>query len=49
MFQVLKDGKIYFQTKYPECVPPEEQIKAMKKAGYKIKVKQQNTVNSNDE
>lgn len=39
IFQVLKDGKVMFWTKHKECIPDEETIKAMKKAGYKIKIK----------
>lgn len=38
-FQVLKDGKIMFQTSCESCIPPEEYIKNMKKSGYKIKTK----------
>lgn len=40
LFQVIKDGKVFFWTTHPECVPNEDEIKAMKKAGYKIKMKE---------
>lgn len=39
MFQVLKDGKVMFCTQHESCVPSDDQIKEMKKAGYKIKIK----------
>lgn len=39
LFQVLKDGKVMFWTNYKECIPDDETINAMKKAGYKIKIK----------
>lgn len=39
MFQVLKDGKVMFWTQHESCVPSDDQIKEMKKAGYKIKIK----------
>ena len=39
IFQVLKDGKVMFWTEHESCVPTDEQIKEMKKAGYKIKIK----------
>lgn len=35
--QVIKDGVIKMQTQHAECVPSEEQQKAMRKAGYKFK------------
>lgn len=38
IFQVIKDGEVKFWTNSESCIPPEEQIKAMKKVGYKIKV-----------
>ncbi len=38
IFQVIKNGEVKFWTNCQSCIPPEEQIKAMKKAGYKIKV-----------
>ncbi len=40
IFQVLKDNKVFFWTTSKECIPDDEQIKALKKAGYKIKVKE---------
>lgn len=40
MFQVLKDGKVMFWTQDKSCVPTESQIKEMKKAGYRIKIKE---------
>ena len=40
MFQVLKDGKVMFWTQHESCVPSESQIKEMKKAGYRIKIKE---------
>lgn len=39
-FQVLKNGKVMFWTKDRECVPDEETIKALKSAGYKIRMKE---------
>lgn len=39
MFQVIKNGKVMFWTDYESCIPPDELIKEMKKAGYKIKIK----------
>lgn len=39
IFQVLKDGKVMFWTQHESGVPSESQIKEMKKAGYKIKIK----------
>lgn len=41
LFQVSKDGKIMFQTEYQECVPSDDEIKAMKKAGYRVKRKEE--------
>lgn len=38
IFQVIKDGEVKFWTDIESCIPSEEQIKALKKAGYKIKV-----------
>lgn len=32
------DGKAKMGTNYPECMPPPEIQRAMKKSGYKIKV-----------
>lgn len=40
LFQVSKDGRIMFQTECRECVPSDEEIKAMKKAGYRVKMKE---------
>lgn len=37
-FQVIKNGKVVFWTEHNSCIPDEETIKAMKKAGYKIKM-----------
>ena len=37
VFKVIKDGKVKFWTDMQSCVPNEEQIKALKKAGYKVK------------
>lgn len=39
MFQVIKNGKVMFWTDYESCIPTDELIKEMKKAGYKIKIK----------
>lgn len=39
MFQVLKDGKVMFWTEQKSCIPSDEEIKFMKKCGYKIKIK----------
>lgn len=39
MFQVLKEGKVLFWTQHESCVPSEEEIKEMKKSGYKVKMK----------
>lgn len=39
VFEVFKDFKRVFYTEHSECVPNEELIKLMKKAGYKVKVK----------
>lgn len=40
VFQVIKDGKVMFWTQHESCVPTDNQIKEMKKAGYRIKVKE---------
>lgn len=40
LFQVSKDGSIMFHTEYQECVPSDDEIKAMKKAGYRVKMKE---------
>lgn len=40
LFQVSKDGRIMFQTEYCECVPSDDEIKSMKKAGYRVKMKE---------
>lgn len=40
VFQVIKDGKVMFWTQHESCVPSESQIKEMKKAGYRIKIKE---------
>ena len=40
VFQVIKDGKVMFCTQDKSCVPTESQIKEIKKAGYRIKVKE---------
>lgn len=40
LFQVSKDGRIMFQTEYQECVPSDDEIKAMKKSGYMVKMKE---------
>ncbi len=37
LFQVKKDGKVMFWTTEESCVPSEEDIKSMKRAGYKVK------------
>ena len=37
LFQVKRDNKVMFWTKDKDCIPDEEQIKALKRAGYKIK------------
>ena len=29
-----------FQTEYQECVPSDDEIKAIKKAGYRVKLKE---------
>ena len=39
-FQVSKDGRIMFQTEHQECVPSDDEIKAMKKTGYRVKMKE---------
>ena len=36
-FQIIKDGKIMFQTNEESCVPSAEQLKEMHKHGYKYK------------
>lgn len=41
LFQVSKDGRIMFQTEHQECVPSDDEIKAMKKAGYRVKMKEE--------
>lgn len=38
VFQVIRNGEVKFWTDIESCIPNEEQIKALKKAGYKIKV-----------
>ena len=40
VFQVIKNGKVMFWTQHKSCVPIENQIKEIKKAGYKIKIKE---------
>ena len=40
LFQVSKDGKVMFHTEYQECVPSDDEIKAMKRAGYLVKLKE---------
>ena len=42
VFQVIKNGKVMFWTQHESCVPSEEEIKEMKKAGYKVKMKEDN-------
>lgn len=42
IFQVSKDGKIMFQTECQECLPSDDEIKAIKKAGYRVKMKGDN-------
>ncbi len=37
LFQVKKDGKVMFWTNQESCVPSDEDIKDMKRAGYKVK------------
>lgn len=44
-FQVLKNGKVVFWTEHESCIPDNETIKAMKKAGYKIKIKKDKKIN----
>lgn len=39
IFQILKDNKVMFWTEQESCVPSEEDIKEMKKAGYKVRRK----------
>lgn len=36
LFEVKKNGKIYFQTDYKECTPDTGILKSMKKSGYKV-------------
>lgn len=36
-YEIIKDGKIMFQTDYEECLPPKEILKEMKDAGYELK------------
>ena len=36
-YEIIKDGKIMFQTDYEECLPPKEILKEMKNAGYILK------------
>lgn len=38
IFQVIKNGEVKFWTDIESCVPSEEHIKDLKKAGYKIKI-----------
>lgn len=40
LFHVSKDGRIMFQTEYQECIPSDDEIKAIKKAGYRVKMKE---------
>lgn len=49
MFQVLKDGKIMFWTQHESCVPCDDQLKEMKKLGYKIKIKEEKPNGKNRE
>lgn len=46
-FQVLRNGKVMFWTKHKDCVPDEETIKALKSAGYKIKMEEDKKNESN--
>lgn len=39
LFQVIKNGKVMFQTEHEQCAPDEQQIKEMQKAGYHIRRK----------
>lgn len=39
LFQVIKDRKVMFQTGHESCVPSETIQAAIKKAGYRIKIK----------
>lgn len=36
LLEVKKDGKTYFHTDFKECVPNKNDLKLMKKSGYKI-------------
>lgn len=49
MFQVIKNGNVMFWTEHESCVPTDEQIKEMKKAGYKIKIKEEKPNGKNRE
>lgn len=40
VFQVIKNGKVMFWTQDKSCVPSDDQIKEIKKAGYRIKIKE---------
>lgn len=39
IFEIWKDGERKFYTDSPKCIPSAEQLKDMKKHGYKIKEK----------
>lgn len=36
LLEIRKDGKVYMHTSFKECIPPNEVLKSMKKAGYKV-------------
>lgn len=40
IFQILKDNKVMFWTEQESCIPSDEEIKEMKKAGYKVRRKE---------
>lgn len=36
LFEVKKDGKTFYYTEHEECIPEKDDLKYMKKAGYKV-------------
>lgn len=41
IFQIIKESKVVFWTEYESCIPSEDEIKTIKKYGYKIRKKEE--------
>lgn len=37
IFQILRDGKVMFWTEHEKYIPSDDELKQMKKSGYKFK------------